>query len=144
MPAHAHTGLHDADQLLQSVHSRVQRAATLSRWIDRWAGIEKALRDELAAAQAELSLARTELAFWRRTAADEGTPPPPPEYLQALRTPQSEPYRQVTVSIDGLPWTIGLRRDRPHLDPAQTLASWRDTIRSARAVRAELGAGGHA
>ncbi|WP_084963276.1 hypothetical protein [Thermoactinospora rubra] len=136
--------LDDAQRLLDSVQQRVKRVTALSFWASRSTERAAELQTELAAVRAELALAQQELTFWRRREArTAGLDPdlmPPREYVTAVRTPQREPYRAVTVEIDGEPWTIGLRRDRPtDPDPLREMRDWQQLVTVVREIRQRRG-----
>lgn len=133
----------DADQVLDDVWADLRHVNTLALWGARYSSQIDELRENLTSTRAQLALAHEENNYWRRAKALEaGLDPdqmPPAEYLEAVRTPQREPYRAVTVQIDGAPWIVGLTRDRPFgVDLLREMRDWQDLVTTVRAVRAEL------
>lgn len=131
------------DQRLQQITARVRKITTLSAWAEQWATKMSTLRAELAAVRAELAVARQELAYWRRSKAREAglelAEMPPAHFLAAVRTPQTEDYRPVLVTIDGEDWVVGLKRDRPtDVDPLRELRDWGELVATVREVRAQM------
>lgn len=132
--------LDDADHLLTSVQRRLRHIATFSLWSQQSAALVAEVKVQMASASAELALAQEELKYLRRSAARRvGLDPedfPPQTYLDAVRTPQYEPYRAVAVEIDGEEWVIGLKRDRPtDVDPAREVRDWHKLVTAVREVR---------
>lgn len=143
---HAHDDgrLDDADQLMTSVQARLKRITTMAAWAARSHAQTTSVQRELAEALAELALAREELAYLRTDAARKaGLDPemlPPRHYVDALRTPQTEPYRAVAVHIDDEEWVIGLKRDRPtDVDPLREMRDWQQLLRAVRGIGEKLG-----
>ncbi|MFG3439857.1 hypothetical protein ACGF0J_21640 [Nonomuraea sp. NPDC047897] len=132
-----------ADHRLEEIQARLRRIATLSAWAEHWANKVTALEGALTHAETELEDMRQELSFWRRNraqaAAQDSGEMPPPHYLAAVRTPQTEEYRTVAVDIDGEEWIVGLRRDRPTgFNPVQELNDWHKLVAAVREVRAQM------
>jgi hypothetical protein len=134
------------EDLQRDVWAYVGRVNQFSRWSARYASVIEDLRDDLAATRAELTLANQENDYWRRaTALEAGLDPdvmPPGDYLAAVRTPQRELYRSVTVNIDNLPCVIGLTKNRPcGIDLLREMRDWQIIVAAIREERAGLAGG---
>jgi hypothetical protein len=127
----------------QDLTQALNRRGQLYVWLDRANDLVAQLRAELAATIEERAALHEEVVYWRRRAARrEGLDPaetPPQAYVEALRTAQAEPYREITVDVDGTPWVIGLSQHRETgPDPLREMRSWQQNVAVAREVRASL------
>lgn len=134
-----------ASQFMDLVQRRARRAATAARWAERSAEIAAELQAEnqlLIKAHAEQ---HEEIVLLRRLVTRRlglNVPPPPEIYIQALRAEQLEPYREITVDIDGLPWIIELScHPKTGPDPLRELLTWQQNVATAREVRSSLAEG---
>lgn len=148
-PHHPSTGEDpqvEADQVVDDVWAQMPHINTLALWGARYSSKISELREDLTSTRAELALAHQENTYWRRNRAlDAGLDPdqmPPAGYLEAVRTPQREPYRAVAVQIDGADWVVGLRRDRPFgMDLMREMRDWQELVAIVREVRTGLAGG---
>ncbi|MDX3109560.1 hypothetical protein [Nonomuraea angiospora] len=137
-------GQDSAEKIITIVQNRARRAATAARWAARTAEVNAEIQAELAQSIDERAQLHDEVTMWRRVAAkraglDPSIPPPPQQYIDALRAAQHEPCRQVTVDIDGQPWIAGFA---PHSaaapNPERELKAWAQFVTAVRAARAAL------
>ncbi|MGI5288352.1 hypothetical protein ACQEVF_34130 [Nonomuraea polychroma] len=60
-------------------------------------------------------------------------------YLDAVRTPQHEDYREIVVGVDGKEAIVGLRKDRPvGVDLVREIHDWAAFKATVRELRAGL------
>ncbi|MEU4577454.1 hypothetical protein [Nonomuraea sp. NPDC023979] len=139
--------------MINTLQVRTRRITTMARWAARSAEIIAQLRAEIAQLRAEGAqsiIERAELheevVYWRRRAARrEGLNPdetPPAQYVEALRTTQWEPTRELLVDVDGMPAWIQIdRHPAAAPDPLGEMRAWQlvvAAVRQARGTRAVL------
>lgn len=123
------------------IQARLDRAATAVRWISRTAEVVAGLREEIRKLGGENADLREEVRMWQRTAArranlDPDVPPPPQNYVDALRARQLETYQAVDVDIDGQPWRVGFARHCAAVpNPVAEQATWQRLVAAVRTVR---------